>query len=210
MFQIYDEKNAILIERAIVPNIKRKIRPYVDENNTIKDMKDRMNEVQWLLQPYDNRGKALEQIIGNGFNESSLDEEEREVLYHFYQQGYKTLWLILTLIEGPKSQTFDRIKSRDLKKNEKISIPCEELDTSLEQLVREFYENNITNVEDKIYRICINKLRKIIKNSDLDSVYQVPALYESTKNSDKARRFFWDAFKWKDIDPYIKAGDDIC
>lgn len=210
LFQIYDEKNAIHIERTIVPNIKRKIRPYVDEHNTIKDMKDRMNEVQWLLQPYDNRGKALEQIIGNGFNESSLDEEEREVLYHFYQQGYKTLWLILTLIEGPKSQTFDRIKSRDLKKNEKISIPCEELDASLEQLVREFYENNITNVEDKIYRICINKLRKIIKNSDLDSVYQVPALYESTKNSDKARRFFWDAFKWKDIDPYIKAGDDIC
>ena len=39
----------------------------MDENNTIKDMKDRMNEVQWLLQPYDNRGKALEQIIGNGF-----------------------------------------------------------------------------------------------------------------------------------------------
>lgn len=210
LFQIYDEKNAIHIERTIVPNIKRKIRPYVDENNTIKDMKDRMNEVQWLLQPYDNRGKALEQIIGNGFNESSLDEEEREVLYHFYQQGYKTLWLILTLIEGPKSQTFDRIKSRDLKKNEKISIPCEELDTSLEQLVREFYENNITNVEDKIYGICMNKLRKIIKNSDLDSVYQVPALYESTKNSDKARRFFWDAFEWKDIDPYIKAGGDIC
>ena len=99
------------IERTIVPNIKRKIRPYVDENNTIKDMKDRMNEVQWLLQPYDNRGKALEQIIGNGFNESCLDEEEREVLYHFYQQGYKTLWLILTLIEGSKSQTFDRIKA---------------------------------------------------------------------------------------------------
>lgn len=210
LFQIYDEKNAIHIERTIVPNIKRKIRPYVDEHNTIKDMKDRMNEVQWLLQPYDNRGKALEQIIGNGFNESSLDEEEREVLYHFYQQGYKTLWLILTLIEGPKSQTFDRIKSRDLKKNEKISIPCEELDASLEQLVLEFYENNITNVEDKIYGICKNKLREIIKNSDLDSVYQVPALYESTKNSDKARRFFWDAFKWKDIDPYIKAGDDIC
>ena len=65
--------------------------------------------------------KHWEQIIGNGFNESSLDEEEREVLYHFYQQGHKTLWLILTLIEGPKSQTFDRIKSRDLK-NEKISI----------------------------------------------------------------------------------------
>ena len=169
-----------------------------------------MNEVQWLLQPYDNRGKALEQIIGNGFNESCLDEEEREVLYHFYQQGYKTLWLILTLIEGSKSQTFDRIKSRDLKKNEKISIPCEELDTSLEQLVREFYENNITNVEDKIYGICMNKLRKIIKNSDLDSVYQVSALYESTKNSDKARRFFWEAFEWKDIDPYIKAGGDIC
>lgn len=56
----------------------------------------------------------------------------------------------------------------------------------------------------------MNKLRKIIKNSDLDSVYQVPALYESTKNSDKARRFFWDAFEWKDIDPYIKAGGDIC
>ena len=51
-----------------------------------------------------------------------------------------------------------------MKKNEKISIPCEELDTSLEQLVREFYENNITNVEDKIYGICMNKLRKIIKN----------------------------------------------
>ena len=210
LFQMYDEKNAIRIERTIIPSIKRKIRPHVNDNNTIKDMKDCMNQVQWLLQPYDNRGKALEQIIGNGFEESSLDEEEREVLYHFYQQGYKTLWLILTLIEGPKSQTFDSIKSRDLKKSEKISIPCEELDASLEQLVLEFYENNITNIEDKIYQTCMNKLRRIIKDSDLDSVYQVPALYESTKESDKARRFFWEAFEWKDIDSYIKEGGDIC
>ena len=86
-----------------------------------------MNEVQWLLQPYDNRGKALEQIIGNGFNESCLGEEEREVLYHFYQQGYKTLWLILTLIEGSKSQTFDRIKSRDLKKMKRYQFPVKNL-----------------------------------------------------------------------------------
>lgn len=104
LFQIYDEKNAIHIERTIVPNIKRKIRPYVDENNTIKDMKDRMNEVQWLLQPYDNRGKALEQIIGNGFNESSLDEEEREVLYHFYQHCCMNARIYVKSIYGIKSQ----------------------------------------------------------------------------------------------------------
>ena len=103
------------------------------------------------------------------------------MLYHFYQQGYKTLWLILTLIEGSKSQTFDRIKSRDLKKNEKISIPCEELDTSLEQLVREFYENNITNVEDKIYGICMNKLRKIIKNSDIKCLHYMKVQKIRTK-----------------------------
>ena len=96
LFEIYDEENVIKIQRTVL----------------IEDMRDRLNQMQWLLQPMQNRGKALEQIIRNGFNAQSLKKEEQEVLFHFEQRGYKTLWNVLTLIEGPKVTLFKTLKER--------------------------------------------------------------------------------------------------
>ena len=53
----------------------KKIEACLNQDNTIKKMKDRLNQMQWLLQPMQNRGKALEQIIGNGFDAQSLKKE---------------------------------------------------------------------------------------------------------------------------------------
>ena len=83
-------------------------------------MRTRLLQEQWLLQPSDHRGKALEYIIGNGFKEASLDETERELLFHFYQQGYKTLWLILSCIKVPTQDApFDVLKEKAIKQMEK-------------------------------------------------------------------------------------------
>ena len=120
LFEIYDEENVIKIQRTVLPCIQKKIEACLSNDNMIEDMRDRLNQMQWLLQPMQNRGKALEQIIGNGFNAQSLKKEEQEVLFHFEQRGYKTLWNVLTLIEGPKVTPFKTLKERV----EKIEQKC--------------------------------------------------------------------------------------
>lgn len=120
MFQIYDEETAIQLQRIAVPALKSKIQEHITESNSIQDMRTRLLQEQWLLQPSDHRGKALEYIIGNGFKEASLDETERELLFHFYQQGYKTLWLILSCIKVPTQDApFDVLKEKAIKQMEK-------------------------------------------------------------------------------------------
>lgn len=88
LFEIYDEENVIDIQRKVLPRIQKKIEACLNQDNTIKKMKDRLNQKQWLLQPMQNRGKALEQIIGNGFDAQSLKKEEQEVLFHFEQTSF--------------------------------------------------------------------------------------------------------------------------
>ncbi len=90
LFEIYDEENVIKIQRTVLPCIQKKIEACLSNDNMIEDMRDRLNQMQWLLQPMQNRGKALEQIIGNGFNAQSLKKEEQEVLFHCEQREYKT------------------------------------------------------------------------------------------------------------------------
>ena len=58
-------------------------------------MRDRLNQMQWLLQPMQNRGKALEQIIRNGFNAQSLKKEEQEVLFHLNNGDIKLYGMYL-------------------------------------------------------------------------------------------------------------------
>jgi hypothetical protein len=111
-----------------------------------------------------------------------LTDEEQELLFHFYQQGYKTLWLILSLIQDPKLQSFDTLKRAGLKKgysDEKLNdltddekFPLISLNKRLDKIMRNYYEHQAINSEEKAYKACLVSLRALIKKSDLD-----PALF---------------------------------
>ena len=231
LFQIYDEETAIQLQRITVPALKSKIQEHITESNSIQDMRTRLLQEQWLLQPSDHRGKALEYIIGNGFKEASLDETERELLFHFYQQGYKTLWLILSCIKVPTQDApFDVLKEKAIKQMEKSEekrkskkAPKEELPPissyvasnsdfirHLDNAARNFYVNNDANAQRKLYRICLRELEELIDHSSVDMGQLITTLHKLTRTSSENRNFFWDAFVWEDIDSHLKGSDTTC
>ena len=169
MFQIYDEETAIQLQRITVPALKSKIQEHITESNSIQDMRTRLLQEQWLLQP--------------------SDETERELLFHFYQQGYKTLWLILSCIKVPTQDApFDVLKEKAIKQMEKSEekrkskkAPKEELPPissyvasnsdfirHLDNAARNFYVNNDANAQRKLYRICLRELEELIDHSSVD------------------------------------------
>ena len=135
-----------------------------------------------------------------------LDDEEKEVLFNFRNRGYINLWLVLSIIEGPKSYSFDEIMSRDIKCN--IKVKDKRLEEELTEYLRAYYDNNATDALGKIYAACLKALGGIIKNSGLSEQNRIAALYEITSSSLDNRKFFWDLIGWEQIPETHKRGKE--
>lgn len=203
---IYDEEYAEELQEDILPVLRGKIEECISTNASFEEIEKRINLLQWQFQPAEKRGETLEKIIGNGFKESYLSEEEKEFLYHFHQQGYKLLWRLLKVIEGPKTLSFDKVKGErvdadKISDSEKLIF----LDCMLEQEARSYYENNEEGIEQKLYQYCLKALRAIIEEANLELATKIAAFYEVAEyKTDMARqRFFWDVFRWDELEPFI-------
>lgn len=194
LYQAHDEEEAVKIQRIVVPRLLAHLKSYINENNTVADIKDRIHEKKWLFVPMEKRETVLEEIIAGGFSVDMLDDEEKEVLFNFRNRGYINLWLVVSIIEGPKSYSFDEIMSRDIKCN--IKVKDKRLEEELTEYLRAYYDNNATDALGKIYAACLKALGSIIKNSGLSEQNMIAALYEVTASSKDNRKFFWDAFWW--------------
>ena len=195
LYQAYDEEEAVRIQRTVVPRLMAHLKAYINENNTVADIKDRMNEKKWLLVSKERRATVLEEIIAGGFTADILDNEEQEILFNFRNRGYINLWLVLSIIEGPRSYSFDEVLARDIKSN--IKVKDKKLEDNLTECLRAYYDNNSTDALGKIYAVCLKSLGSIIKNSDLSEQNMIAALYEVTASSMDNRKFFWDLIEWE-------------
>lgn len=194
LYQAYDEEEAVRIQRIVVPRLIAHLKSYINDNNTVEDIKDRINEKKWLFVPMERRATVLEEIIAGGFSADILDDEEKEVLFNFHNRGYINLWLVLSIIEGPKTYTFDEVLSRNIKCN--IMVRDKKLEEKLTEYLRAYYDNNATDALGKIYAACLKVLGSIIKNSGLSEQNMIAALYEVTASSMDNRKFFWDLISW--------------
>jgi hypothetical protein len=197
LYQVYDEEEAVRIQRNVVPRLIEHLKSSIGPGNSAADIKNRINEKMWLFIPYDRREAVLEEIIGSGFHADILDSEEKALLFDFHNHGYKNLWLVLTIMEGPKTSSFDEILAYDIKSN--IKLKDEKLDAELAASAREYYDHNSTDAANRIYAACLRKLKNIIKQSDLSEHNLIAALYEITGSSRDNRKFFWDAFDWESL-----------
>ena len=141
--------------------------------------------------------KALE--LGNpSMTVERLDDDEKGILFNFRNRGYINLWLVLSIIEGPKTYTFDVVLSRNIKCN--IMVRDKKLEEKLTEYLRAYYDNNATDVLGKIYAACLKVLGSIIKNSGLSEQNMIAALYEVTASSMDNRKFFWDLIGWEKLE----------
>jgi hypothetical protein len=201
LYQTYDEEEAVRIQRTAVPRLIAHLKSYIDDNNDVADIKDRINDKKWLFVPMEKRATALEEIIGGGFSADILDEEEREVLFNFHNRGYINLWLVFSIIEGPKTYTFDEVMSRDIKSN--IKVKNQILEEKLTVYMRSYYDSNASDTLSKIYAECLKALGENIKRSGLSEQNMIAALCEITESSLDNRRFFWDLIDWKKLEDHL-------
>ena len=194
LYQAYDEEEAVRIQRTAVPRLIAHMKSYINDDNPVKDIKDRINEKKWLFVPMEKRAVVLEKIIAGGFSSDILDDDEKGILFNFRNRGYINLWLVLSIIEGPKITTFDEILSRDIRSN--IKAKDEKLEEKLKEYLRAYYDNNTTDVLDKIYAACLKALGGIMYKSGLSEQNIIAALYEISATSLDNRKFFWDLIRW--------------
>ena len=197
LYQAYDEEDAVKIQRIVVPRLLAHLKSYINENNTVADIKDRINEKKWLFVTMEKRETVLEEIIAGGFSVDMLDDEEKEVLFNFRNRGYINLWLVLSIIEGPKTKSFDEVMASKIKSNIKDEDKNKRLGDKLTEYLREYYDNNATDALGKMYAACLKALGSIIKNSGLSEQNMIAALYEVTASSMDNRKFFWDLIGWE-------------
>ena len=209
----YDEEyvDAKLFET--LTSVREKIAKTLSDESAVQDIRERINTEQWLFQPSSRRGQVLEKIIGNGFKVTDLNEEERELLCHFNQQGYKMLWRIMELIEGPNIATFELLcKKMDMERTELCIDEFYVLESLLKEELRNYYEKNTINTEHILYAYCRATLRNLIDNyvSSVDHISKVVVgLYEKTKSQTSKAKFFWDVFTWEEIQCVVEEKEEM-
>lgn len=203
--QMYDQEHAERIKETVKPILQRKLAECMPADMSGKKMMQQINTYQWQFQPMEKRGKTLEKILGEKFHADNLTDEEQRFLYHFKLQGYKILWLLMDVICCSVA-SFDEMKKRVSGEKEKYILnDTAELDERLESEARAFYEQNAVGIEERIYRQCLEEIKKIIRRTkNLPMSLKVVALYDRTEKDYTQRRFFWDAFSWKKLQPLIE------
>lgn len=204
LMRTYDEDNVDEQLFVVLPRLKERIEAITKRDESLIDeIRERINSLQWQFQPYSKRAVVLEKIIGNGFSESDLTDQERALIYHFNQQGYKLLWRLLDMIEGPKMATYHELYDKCVEENS-VVFPeeFELLVTSLNEAMRRYYENNAINISSTLYALCLQNIKNMVyiySASIENKAKLVCAFYQLTKSSVGRAKFFWDTFEWDEI-----------
>ena len=227
IMHIYDENSVDNRLYEILPSVKEKITAAIDGKTTAQEIRERINAEQWLIQPVNRRGEILEKIIGNGFKVTDLTDDERELLFHFNQQGYKILWRIMDWIEGPKMPAYEELCVEMEKERkeffDKAKISSDTVgafESLLKKELRVYYDGNTVDIGNILYDYCKNELRRLINenvsskvdDSKLDIKKLVIAFYEKTRSKASKVRFFWDVFTWEEIQFMLEdeGGNERC
>lgn len=119
--------------------------------------------------------------------------------------------LVVANLEGPKVTPFKTLKERVEKNRTEMQELDKSLEKDLESIVQGFYEKNETDPKNKLYGVCLQKLKQIVtETQELPLKLKIATLYEITKKSEDYGRFFWEVFEWKEMEPYIEeAKEDV-
>ncbi len=201
--KIYDTENDAMVNAMVIPELIDLFNAAISKDASVKELKNSLNDRKWQFQPEDKRAKTLEKIIGNGFSVSDLSDAQKDILFHFGQQGYKMLWHILTAVDDMRIRPLTDIRNdNDINAADAEDNPAD-LINELNENVAGYYYDNLTDIENRLYHICLKRLRKMIEDTGLEPATKIHVLYEIAGNNPKWGRFFWDAFTWEELDASI-------
>lgn len=203
IYKEYDEDSAVKIYSEVLPDLIAKLDRAIPYDVAISEVQKRMNTERWQYMPFEKRGETLERIIGGGFKAQDLNEDESKLLFHFGQYGFKMLWHILSRIDATRIRPYEDMKDEYSKEKARPDISEDELD----EVARMFYEENLSNVESRIYGICLDKIKRIKEKTKLSDSDKISAFYDMVGKDEIKGRFFWDTFSWKELEWYIARED---
>ena len=203
----------------MLPVLKVRLETIIQSKEEIKKIFERINSENWLFQSRVNRETALGKIIGNGFCVGDLDEDQKELLFHFDQYGFKILWHLLKYVDENWIETYDEainhVKIDICEKKREIDdfVLYSELSGIMENTLKLFYEGNLEGVDDRIYSLCLGEIKKIVDENKCYLSFNtiVNALYGMCHKNEQRGRFFWETFDWEELESIItKEGGDSC
>lgn len=201
IYRLYDEENANRILDKIVPSIIEKLNAAIPITKKVLEIRDNIIKEQWQFQSVEKRGDILEKIIGNDFKTASLDEEEKNVLFHFNQYGYKLLWYILTVINDQRMLTFEEKECKVTGEKEKIKKDYfDSFDEKLKEKVRSYYDDNLIHIDQVLAEVCKEEILMIYERyHDLANTTRVCILYKITDKALYKKSIFWKLFSWREL-----------
>ena len=201
IYRLYDKENANRILDEVVPSIIEKLNAAIPITKKVLEIRENIIKEQWQFQKVENRGDVLEKIIGNDFKTASLDEEERNVLFHFNQYGYKLLWYILTAINDQRIPKFEDKECEVIEEKEKIKKDYfDSFDQKLKEKVRSYYDDNLIHIDQVLSDVCKKEILKIYEYyRDLANTTRVCILYKITDKALYKKSIFWELFSWREL-----------
>ncbi len=201
--KIYDRENDRHINEEVYSALRNKIEASL-KGHSIDEIREKMNTEKWMFQPRDRRGKVLDQIMCCNLN-ASLNEDERELLFHFGQYGYKMLWHILAEIKDTQVKDYEDIKEdvfpedSGIEVNQTAEKGLEGYIEQLEIIAQSYYDCNWIKAEQDSYYLCIHRLKRITERENLSTDQKVRAFYELTISDAEKGKIFWDVFTWEEL-----------
>lgn len=226
ILKLYNSEQASYVQEEIIPSLKDKFDRMIPakDSETMKKVLENVNTCQWQFRRNEEEKEAaLKVIIGNYYQADRITEEEKNILFHFRQQGYKLLWHLLTSIKDSRKATFEEIKEKTsgylMKEQEKnneedqtdftagaeengkaeIENDLEELIEEADKIAKRYYEENLTGLNEKIEKIHLQTLVKVMEWYQLESASVIRAFYEITEQFMDGRCLFWKTFSWDEI-----------
>lgn len=210
IYRSYDKENANRILDEVVPSIIEKLNAAIPISKKVLEIRENIIKEQWQFQKVEKRGDVLEKIIGNDFKTASLDEEERNVLFHFNQCGYKLLWYILTAINDQRIPKFEDKECEVIEEKEKIKKDYfASFDEKLQEKVRSYYDDNLIHIDQVLSSVCKKEILKIYERyHDLANTTRVCILYKITDKALYKKSIFWELFSWRELQECLDKEDE--
>lgn len=187
-----------------LPYLYQKISSKISTYADFKSLKDKINQERWHLMNRERRKKFLCEIL----EEDALEEEKWEIVLQPYNHNYKVLWYIVQNLGGELKPEYTELKNKFSNIRSDVEKVPSDIEKQADILLKNHLENKETGILEKLYNICLENLRDMVKRFDLSISKKVEILFNITRAKGQMARFFWECFEWETLEPYIMRGEE--
>lgn len=199
----YDPEYAEKLFVEDVPYLFEIMAGKISNYTEYKNLEKEVNQKKWHLMRVEEKKRFLCELL----DADHLDADKWAFVLQPYNHGYKALWYLVQILGRELRREYGDFKNRYQK-------PCPEavqaypyLTSQADALLKNYLENKETGVPAKLYKLCLETLRDVVRDCDLPVSKKIELLFRLTDAKGQKARFFWECFEWETLEPYIVKED---